>query len=44
MNIDASARLPPPEKPAPLRFDEFFDLPSGEMSRYVLSSMQRTGR
>jgi hypothetical protein len=35
MDIGGSAQLPPPEKLAPLRFDAFFDLPSGEMSRYV---------
>jgi hypothetical protein len=33
LNVDGLARLPPPEKLSPLRFDEFFDLPSGEMSK-----------
>jgi hypothetical protein len=32
-SIDGSARFLPPEKSAPLRFHEFFDLPSGEVSR-----------
>jgi protein ImuB len=35
LNADGSAPLPPPEKLAPLRSDEFFDLPSGEVSRSV---------